>query len=313
MSSTPLLSTIVFCDPQHTNAGAAYLDCVLQQTLPYADFELIVADNCNRVGFRAELMALAAQHPALQCRYLSLPPGGRAAALNAGVAIARAPVIAILADDALPTPGALAAHLGFHRYNPDPLAVSIGPMPFRDALRDDLLRRWLEDSGTLLGVSVRRHTAHWPRNFFFSGNCAMKRSLFDRIGGFDERFPWITWDDYEFGLRLTAAGGYSQLVSGALSWHEHFITLAERSGALRKGGHAAFLHERIGAAERPWQKMLESATRQRHLPLPADDPQLPADRRIAVFEAHFERAFLEGYEAEARGDRSDLRNLIGST
>lgn len=311
--TAPLLSVIVFCDPQHDNTGTAYVSCVLAQTLPFADFELIIADDSGRHVFRDEAMAAAAQNPALQFRYLPVSRRGRAATVNEGIANARGEVIAIFADDALPTPGAFAAHLRFHQINPDPFAVSIGPTPFRDPLRNDLLRRWLEDSGSLFGVPVRRQPTHWPRDFFFSGNCAMKRSLIRHIGGFDERFPWITWDDYEFGLRLVAAGGYSQLVSGGLAWHEHYVTLEERAGAMRKGGHAARLHETFGAVARPWQTRLDSAARQRHLPLCGDDPQLSAIERVTHFQRHFDRAFLEGYEAESRGDRSDLVGLVGTT
>lgn len=313
MTTPLLLSLIVFCDPQHHNPGLQYGASLLAQTLPFENFEVIIADDCERWAFRDAILACATRNPSLQVRYLPVSRPGRAAVLNSAIMEARAPIVAIYADDALPTPAALAAHLRFHQSNRDPLAVSIGPTPFRAPLRSDLLRRWLEDSGTLFGVPIRRQATRWPRNFFFTGNCAIKRSLPNLIGGFDERFPWITWDDYEFGLRLTAAGGYSQLVADALAWHEHYVTLPERTGAMRKGGHAAYLHETLGVQQRPWQPMLDAADAARHRPLLEDDPALPSVERIARFRAALDRAFLEGHEAEAAGDRSDLVALIGST
>lgn len=311
----PQISVIVSCDSQHVNPGADYMSCFARQTLPFDQFEVIISDNCNRTDFRDAALAIGQQCPSLNIRYVSVDRPGRAAALNCGIALARSPLITLVADDALITPNALAAYLHYHRSNADPLAVAIGPTLFDTRLRADPFRRWLEDSGTLFGVPMRQNFTRWPRRFFFGGNCAFKTSLVDRIGGFNEVFPWITWDDYEFGLRLCAAGGYSQLVTAALAWHEHYVTFGERIAALRTGGHAAVLHEQIGASERPWKGWLDLASRAREqgLDIPADDPALPLPARIPIFEANFNRAFLEGYEAEKRGDRSDLAGLRSST
>jgi len=298
--SAPRISVIGFCDPSHINHGALFIDHLARQDLPLAEFELIIADDQHCADFRAATSARAAQSPELAFRYIDVERPGRAAAINAGVALARAPVIAILADDAMAAPAALAAHLAFHDANPDPLAVSIGPMLFADALREDGFRRWLEDSGSLFGMSLRRQFTRWTPDFFYCGNCAMKRTLFDRIGGFDERFTWITWDDFEFGQRLVAAGGYTQYVSAAIAWHEHRVTLPERLQSMRTGGHAACLHERLGAPARPWSVMLDAARARRGETLADDDETLPLSERIAIFEAHLHRAFLEGYEAAQR-------------
>jgi GT2 family glycosyltransferase len=308
------LSVIVFTDPVHDNSASQYLRCLPTQTLSHTRFEVLIADNCDRVEFAHAVDAMRAECPALDIRYLRIAKTGRAAALNAALDASSAPLVAIIADDILPEPTALQAFLDFHRANPDPLAVAIGPTMFREALRCDPLRRWLEDSGTLFGVSLRQIYPFWPRNFFFAGNSCLKRETIERLGRFDERFPWITWDDYEFSQRWLAAGGYSQLVNGALAWHEHWITLEERAGAMRRGGHAAHIHEtQIGAKTRPWHAWLERARANRHRPLRRDDERLPLAQRVPIFEATFDRAFLEGYEAEARGDRSDLQGLIAST
>ena len=285
--------------------------CFARQTLPYDQFEVIVVYNCDRKDFRDAALLACAKYPGLTIRYQTVHRPGRAAALNDGVALARAPLIALIADDALITPSSLAATLAYHHRNPDPLAVSIGPTVFTEALRADPLRRWLEDSGVQFGVCLRQQFTIWNKQFFFSGNSCVKRALFDNIGLFNEAFPWITWDDYEFGLRLAAAGGYSQLLSGALAWHDHYVSFDERTGAMRQGGHAAFIHEQMGAATRPWQLMLDSAARLRNTVLPTDDATLTLPQRVPIFKAHFDRAFLEGYEAEARGNRDDLATLIG--
>ncbi len=300
------ITVIVFCDPEHSNSVAQFLDCFLNQTLPHTAFDVIVADDGGRTDFREAIAAARERVPTLNLRYVPVNGVGRAAALNVGIRLAHSPLIAFVADDALIAPTALQAFVAYHSHNPDPLAVAIGPMLFAPALRADGLRRWLEDSGTQFGVSMRQHFTLWPHNFFFSGNTSIKAALFDKVGCFNEIFPWITWDDYEFGLRLVAAGGYTQLVNGALAWHDHYVTFAERVGAMRKGGHAAHIHEHLGARDRSWQRWIDSARRNRDQPLLPDNPALSLPERIPIFKAHFDRAFLSGYEAEARGDRGDL-------
>jgi GT2 family glycosyltransferase len=310
----PELSVIVFTDPVHDNSGMQLLRSYERQYLSHDAFEVIVADNCDRSELSDAVARAKEEAPTLDIRYVSLDTVGRAASINAALSIASGELIAIIADDAIPEPTALQAFHDFHVANADPLAVAIGPTVFRKELREDPLRRWLEDSGTQFGTSLRQVYPFWPKQFFFTGNTCMKRAAFERVGLFDERFPWITWDDYEFSQRWIEAGGYSQLMNGALAWHEHWVTLAERTGAMRKGGHAAHIHEtQIGAKNKPWQAMLDRADAARHLRLPEDDERLSLPQRVPIFEAIFDRSFLEGYEAEARGDRSDLEGLVAST
>ncbi len=307
------ISVIVFCDPLHDNEGEELVSAYSNQTLKFDQFEVFIVDNCDRVAIRNAVARYNEALPALNLRYVATDAVGRAATLNYGLTLAHSPLIAIMADDAVPTSTALDSFVRFHESNPHPLAVAIGPTLFREPLRRDPFRRWLEDSGTQFGVPMRTTFSTWPQQFFFTGNCAMKREVFEHVGLFNEAFPWITWDDFEFGTRLVKAGGYSQLVSGALAWHEHHVTVAERSGALRKGGHAAFIHEKIGALTKPWTPMLDRADRLRHREIPVDDASLPLWERVPGFEQRFDREFLLGYEAEARGDRSDLVGLSAST
>ncbi len=305
------ISVLVSCDIEHHNSGLDYIAYFAQQTLPHNQFEIIVLDNVGRAEFRRGVALAQEQFPSLTIRYETVNRPGRAAAFNYGLALARAPLIALIADDALATSTLLAAQLAYHQRNPDPLAVSIGPMLFAEALRADPLRRWLEDSGTLFGVCLRQQFTVWPKQFFYTGNSCVKRALFDIIGPFNEAFPWVTWDDYEFGLRLAAAGGYSQIVIGALAWHEHRVGFNERVVAVRKGGHSAYIHDQMGAQTKPWRGMLEANAQQRNTVLPVDNATLSLTQRVPIFKAHFDRAFAEGYDAEARGDRSDIPELMG--
>ena len=121
-------------------------------------------------------------------------------------------LLVFLADDFDPSPGLIAAYAEYHTLNPDLNAVGIGPGLFPDNFRKDRFTRWLEDSGKIFGVPMRRILAVWPKTFFYAGNASIRKAKFQSLGGFDERFLNDAWDDFEFGVRWVASGGYSQFV-----------------------------------------------------------------------------------------------------
>ena len=307
------ISVIVYSDPVHVNSAQALLRAFTAQTLPRETFEVVIVDHHDRPDIAGEVLELRAADPQCNIRVTSAAAPGRAAALNHGVRCTEAPLLALFADDALPMPTALESYVRFHAADPHPLSMGIGRTIFDATLRSDGLRRWLEDSGTLFGLPMRMPPPLWPETFFFAGNACLKRSALAEIGGFDERFPWITWDDFEFGLRMVDAGGRSQLVLGATAWHDHAVAFEERAASMRVAGHAAVIHERIGTRSTSWHGILQRARRNAGHAIPTDDPALPLWRRTATFQLRFDREFLAGYEAESRNDRSDLAGLAGST
>ena len=169
------------------------------------DFEVVVVDMSN--GAADETLARCAppRLPALRRlaprRLLSRP-----AALNAGIAAARAPHIAILDDDNL--------------YDPEHLQRLLGG---------------LESSGADYVYSGVRHATYTPDgrriacrevaipfrldrvilgNFIYATGSAYRRSLWQRLGGYDERFT--VFEDWDFIIRAAQAGTllHLPLVSG---------------------------------------------------------------------------------------------------
>jgi glycosyltransferase involved in cell wall biosynthesis len=272
-----------------------FLDSIVRQTVPHDAFEVIFVDGNHRTATAEACRAVAARHPSLALSYVPCPSPARARGNNLGAARARGELLVFLADDFDPAPGFLAAHVAYHTLNPDPDATGIGPGFFPDALRRDLFARWNEDSGLIFGVAMRGALCTWPRQYFYAGNASIKKAKFDALGGFSEAFQDDAWDDYEFGLRWAASGGYSQFLPAALTIHRHAVTLDERCLATERAGRAAHVLEALHPnARHPWKAKLE-----RHDgPAPAmPAPDAPAPTWIAYFTRRLDQAFARGYLA----------------
>jgi len=304
-------SVIVALNP-HSNDAKEVFDAYLQQTMPPGSFEVIVVDGgtCPGVGdaFAEQVHAC----PAASVRLIAAVRPGRAASNNAGVRAARSDLLVFVADDFIPAPTLVRAHVEFHRHLQSP-AVGIGPAFFRETLRADPFCRWLEDSGRLFGVPFRIAEQSWPRDFFYVGNASVPRRLFDRVGEFDEVFRHDLFDDFEFSVRLSATGARTHYLPKAVAWHDHPVTLAERARAMRRCGVAARHCETRHVAIRPWAKVVARPVAEYMAAVRRTEE---ADRRGSTSATRSERylalmdlAFTEGYHVAANASRE----IVGET
>jgi GT2 family glycosyltransferase len=184
---------------------------------------------------------------------------GRAAACNAGVATARAELIVLLDDDMEASPQLLEAHLRAHAAG-GRLAV-IGAAPI------------VVDSSAPLPTAYiarkfNRHLEHLARaggplslRDFYSGNLSIRRTVFDAVHGFDERFTMYGNEDLELSLRLSAAGVslvYEPAAIAYQSYDKDFGALARDNVAK---GRTAVLFARLHPEARG-QLKLESFARE---------------------------------------------------
>jgi glycosyltransferase involved in cell wall biosynthesis len=188
----------------HAHAMGPVLDAWADQQAA-GPFEVIVVDGGARSDFGAVAAAHRKRRPATPVRTVEVATAGRAAANNAGVRASRGELIVFVADDFRPSPGLVAAHRHFHAFAP-PSAVGVGASFFDEADRHDVFRRWMEDGGLGFGVAFPVAGIDWRDDYFYVGNASLRRSTFERIGPFDERYRYDLFDDFEFSLRLRAAG-----------------------------------------------------------------------------------------------------------
>ena len=175
----------------------AFLAQAIQSVLAqrYPSLELIVVDD----GSSDDTAAIIAGF-GKRLRSLFQPNAGLAAARNAGAALARGDYLAFLDADDLFLPNKLTLQAAALDRDPGLALVASG------------LR--LVDSGGRL-LQVVRPWAHQPRidgeRLTYLGlvgvhGVLLRRSWFERVGGFDVRLPFC--EDMDFWWRLWAAGGH---------------------------------------------------------------------------------------------------------
>jgi GT2 family glycosyltransferase len=301
-AAIPAASVIVALNPHDNDLGRIFraFDAQAAVTEP---FEVIVVDSGARAGVAQACADHAARNPLTHVRYIAAGGKGRAAANNAGADAARAEFLVFVADDFIPGPTLLRAHLDFQRGLRGP-GVAIGPAYFTSECASNPFRRWLEESGRLFGVSFRTAPSQWPQHFFYVGNASMTRALFERVGRFDERFTDDLVDDLEFGLRLAASGVRTHVVVDALAWHDHAVSVEERVEAMRRSGRAARALERRALDVRPWAAIVDQPVEQLRDALrvaPAQGATL--QEKADYFRALVDVAFIEGYRDEETDER----------
>lgn len=158
---------------------------------PLPERVLLVDDRGARAATR-----LTVRHAgALAGRVFVVPGSGRgpAAARNVGWRAGRAPWVAFLDDDVIPSPGWRAALAGDLAGLPEEVAGSQGRVRVPRA-RDRRPTDW------------ERNVAGLERARWATADMAYRRDALARVGGFDERFPRAYREDADLGLRLVSSG-----------------------------------------------------------------------------------------------------------
>ena len=250
MNSTPqpskaLRASIVSAVGEYRSGLKPWFRALSSQTVPKDSYEIIVVDSSHQIDYQTALARFRAETEASgNISYHRANRGGRALALNRALDLAGAELIIFLGDDFVVPPEFVEAHLRFHKAHPDTEAVGLGSAIIVPEFRTPF-SVWLEESGQLFGVPFRVDMTEVPEYFFYVGNSSVKRELLNRVGRFNERFAHHSWDDFEFGQRLQAAGMRTQFVPDARADHVHNIELRERERSMRLAGAAAKVYKTI--------------------------------------------------------------------
>ena len=169
----------------------------VQQGPAPGDYETIVSDD----GCTSTAEALLAEHYRW-ARWAAGPRRGPASNRNHGAKRATGEWLVFLDDDCIPDPGFL------HAY-----ACAIAEHPefnvFEGRTYVDRPRRSLAESAPVNETGG----CLWSCNF------AIKKSVFDAMTGFDERFPYPAMEDVEFRFRLQRREERFQFVKNAAVCH----------------------------------------------------------------------------------------------
>jgi GT2 family glycosyltransferase len=166
------------------------------------DFEICVIDQSETTS---ETAAAIARLDDRRIRHLKRPGLGLARALNQGIAVANAPLIALTGDDCEPAADWLALIVAAFDHDPTVGIVhgNVEPCPHdarvgfvQASLRADAVTaRSVRDLSTLVGTSA---------------NMALRKDMFTALSGFDEELgvgaPLAAAEDVDLALRALAGG-----------------------------------------------------------------------------------------------------------
>lgn len=182
VSQSPFFTVVI-----PTCARRDFLSLCLQRLAPEVqrsdkDYEVIVSDDRSSEETREWLKSEYSW-----AIYTNGPSRGPAANRNHGAAQGVGEWIVFIDDDCVPEPTLLNEYAAA-------LASNRGQAYEGAILADgDLNRDWVECPVNETG------------GYFWSANIAVARSLFEELGGFDERYPYAALEDVDLHIRLKEA------------------------------------------------------------------------------------------------------------
>jgi glycosyltransferase involved in cell wall biosynthesis len=170
----------------------------------YSCYECIVVNDGSTDGSQT----IATQFP-IRVLELCGGPFGPAYARNRGAKAAQGKILFFVDADVIIVPGAVREVAKLFQEHPD-LAALFGSYDIRPQAKG-----WVSQYRNLLHHFVHQQ-GNAEASTFWAGCGAIRRSVFEKIGGFDEkRFPQSSIEDIELGYRLRQAG-YRILLHKAL-------------------------------------------------------------------------------------------------
>ncbi|ETX09188.1 glycosyltransferase [Candidatus Entotheonella palauensis] len=204
--ASPLVSVII---PTFNRADwlAESIGSVLGQTYPH--IELIVVDDGSTDHTRDVVQAFGAA-----LTYMHGINRGVSAARNRGVAASQGTLVAFLDSDDVWQPGKVAAQVALFQQQPGVEVCYTDEIWIRHGVRVNPKQIHQKHTGWLFEPSL-------PRCMISPSSIMLRRALWNRLGGFDERLP--ACEDYDLWLRMTVRVP---------------VTLIPEPLIVKRGGHA---------------------------------------------------------------------------
>ncbi|MGA7577686.1 MAG: glycosyltransferase family 2 protein [Desulfobaccales bacterium] len=260
MAARPGLSVII---PTYNRAALApeAVASVLAQT--WQDFEVLVVDDASTDGTAAALAAFGSRIRLLR----SSSRLGVAAARNLGICAARGQWLAFLDSDDLWRPEKLARQMAYLAAHPELVLCQTEETWERRGLKVNQPLSHRKIGGWIFFPSLARCLVS-------PSAVVLKRTVFERHGGFDESLPAA--EDYDLWLRL--------------SWR-YQIGLLPEALVVKRGGRADQLSAQWGLDRFRIRALLKLL----------DDPELPAPEAQAARQMLARKCAIYAQGCEKRG------------
>ena len=212
--------------PTHNRASDLIfaLESVARQTLPRAEWEVVVVDNCSTDSTEQEVQRFAAAHPDLNIRLVYEGEAGVSHARNRGISSTTAPFIAFIDDDERVNPEFLVAYLEFFRTHPQAEVAGGRIIAEYPEGRPAWMSRWVE-MPIANPMDYGAEVCPFPRGKVpGGGNMAFRRDIFAKIEGFDAQLgrvgrELIGGEENDLFERILLSGRTIWYVPNAVMWH----------------------------------------------------------------------------------------------
>jgi glycosyltransferase involved in cell wall biosynthesis len=271
-------ATVAICTRERPDDLARTLDAV--RRLRPAPTEILVVDNAPSSG---ATRAVTAGYPSV--RYVVEPIRGLNTARNRALREARGEVVAFTDDDAMPEVDWLEGLLVNFS---DPRVVCVNGLTLPLELETPAQELFEEHCSFARGFARQVFNGRFDNPLLVAragagANMAVRRSLPDIVGWFDERLdagtPTQSGGDHQMFTRILAAGYRIVYEPHAVSWHRHRRTFEELLTVVRGYGTGVYAMWTGLLLEQHDLAVLRSAWRwfrYDHLPLLRDPSRLRA-------------------------------------
>lgn len=203
ISGLPVVSVIVPCYNEEKTIHLL-LEALYLQTYPRPDLEVVLADGMSTDATRQVIASFQNQHPELQIRVVDNPQRNIPSGLNQAIAAAKGIYIVRLDAHSVPNRDYIERSIvALEKGQGDNVG---GVWEIRPASRGWVSRSIAAAAAHPLGVGDARYRySNQPQQVDTVPFGAFRRSLIDKVGGFDETL--FTNEDYEFNVRIRQNGG----------------------------------------------------------------------------------------------------------
>ncbi len=224
---------------------ARTLRALALQSLSSGPYEVVVVDDGSSVSTR-EAVEIERRASGGRVAYVRQQAAGPAAARNAGIQRARAPLLLFLGDDIVPKDGLLEQHACWHQRFPDRAVAVLGHVTWSPELTITPYMRWLESSGQQFDYgAIEANEDVDPERFFYTANLSVKRAFVLQCAElFDETFRHAAYEDIELGCRLALHGLVLKYNRQAGAFHHHATNVRSALRRARRCGESSVIFER---------------------------------------------------------------------
>ncbi len=143
---------------------------------------------------------------------------------NEAIRLARGVYVLSSAQDILFEPAMFRKHLAGHERDPGAETVVLGALPYPPQLDVTPFMFYLVNGGYQFAYFLIRDRLRVPPNFLYAPNFSIRRDVLERVGLFDEDFPYGC-QDTDLAFRLVDAGVRILYEPEAVGYHNHPVEI----------------------------------------------------------------------------------------